>query len=128
VVSEFVVHCFDVSSCASIFRCHIATVRTLMVFDLVTDCLNFFKTIPPLYLWGKFSFCGDREGMIQILRVFVCFDCMILLSLPERTTWIASFRSSPVDCSGSAVILHVGGSSCCLVAAMSCVMRIFEEG
>jgi hypothetical protein len=39
---------------------------------------------------------------------------------PREYYLVASLHSSPVDFSGSAVVFHVGGSSCCLVA-----MRIF---
>jgi hypothetical protein len=42
---------------------------------------------------------------------------------------ISSFRSSPVDCYGRAVVLflHVGGLSFCLCCDVLCAMQIFAD-
>jgi hypothetical protein len=61
-----------------------------------------------------------------------CLFCMLWLHdtivSPREYYLVASVRSSPVDCCGCAVVLHVGGSSCCLVAAiLCCAMQIFAE-
>jgi hypothetical protein len=69
----------------------------------------FFKTIPRLYLSGKFSFVVTARLDTRI-EWFLSTKCMLLLlmSLPDL---VASICSSPVYCCGCAVVLDVGGTS-----------------
>jgi hypothetical protein len=67
--------------------------------------------------------------MIPILRVFCMLRMHDTIVSPREYYLVSSFRSSPVDCSGSAVFyLHVGGLSCCLYCdVLCCAMWIFVD-
>jgi hypothetical protein len=59
---------------------------------------------------------------------------LLLMSLAVQSVLdlVASIRSSPVDCCGCAIVLHVGGTSMLSFrltrAMLFCAMRIFTEG